>query len=529
MNKISAGAGKSDLISWIAGGLLAALIIMAGLLIIQVWQETETGRQNDTGQAGSAVLIIHSNPLQAGSLSILRSSLANFGYTSRTLRGSDDGRQEEQLADAINDLAVSAAIAPDDVWLLFTYMPDAWLWQQAIAADCAGVAFVTTEKLALLLPDDNQSWPDTRPIAWFYGLADIKADKNSARMIFESYTGEDASLYPGSPGGRLGSAESYRSADGTFLLAFYPGLPETLLFLAPGLISDLIMTLSAWQYEDIGDIPARPMIISYFLPLYLRLLLTALIIICLPSLLMVLLRKNLPLEKTLPAGRKLLSEFFFWFPGILVATALAVLFTSIGGNRQVFLISLMIMLPAADGWFRLSVSQVNYGRGGERAAGRSIHPGRKQIAVRPAEPGNKFAIFVLILLILLFYLWRYLIYGWYGPPSLPLHIFAVLCLFSAACGFNPAINSEAANWRLTLIRHWPFMGLLIFSLFSGRREMIISALLVLLASFWSAGVGKVVSAATGSPFAGSMARSLFMISVWTLPPVLQGLIMVSFV
>lgn len=500
--------------------LVSALLVLSCSMVLQQWHSTKY----DAGkiQAKAAAIIVYDRQSQIAGFRFLRGVLGTAGFMSQPVFADGLTGETYDLDTAIDEYARESGLNPDEIWLIFAQVPQLEVWQQVKSAVCAGAVVVATNGLDRLAMIDD-AWTARRPFALFYGLADPQADIDAARHFFERQTGEDASLYQGSAIKGDAGPESYRSLDGSFIVSIYSGMNQEQAFVSWRLLADLALTLSAWQTPENQTMLSQADVFLDLQPQYLRLAISLLLILILPSALILCLRRKIGHPQLMEAGKKIRQQIIYWFPGTIISALISTLFSVISGNRQMFLIGFVVLLPGSDGWFRLFLSRIKSRRQRIINSKKPDLTGSTGDLAPSINPGALLSGLAVLLVLTIFWFWRYLLFGWSMPQALPPLIFPVLFVFNSACGISAVNKFAASDMRLTLFRHWPFLALLVASLFFMRSEMIISALMLTIISFWSASAGKAVTAALHSPLAGSTVCALYMVSAWTIPPVLQGL------
>ena len=524
-----------------AASILLILLIAASFLLTAVlYNHTGTSSHNKAEYyAGpvteQAVLLISPEDSPSSSrYANLRTAFANAGISSLFLQISSDQAltEIEQIEQAMDRLERLSGRQPAHQWILAEGNAAAILAENAGKIPSAGLVFLYPIDLDFIPAAVWTNYPKELPTIILTGLDEPAADQ--AIRLFEQQTGEDARLFKGASAPGWFQATQYRSVDGRFVLLRYPLLRRHLSPHDIRIAADLSGELTAYDpatAEKINSISAMAALSQVFFLRYI--LLMGLIILALPVVYAMALRKKTAALMILTRPgcfflRKSWVCGLSWLPAIALCVSLVLMI-----NQWIFTwkspwTGILFFLPGSYGlisWISRLVAQ-------QRPADKIDLPGQPVSTPAAAEkPVIYAAVLVYTLIVVIFLVWRWLMFGWYSDLQFSPLVMLLFFVWNIP-GIWPdqqSTSDKTLNKRSSLLsvwffccRCWPYLVLLILVpiLIDGAAFIILGLILAFL--YWSDLAGRTITVITGRCWIGRLVRSLLLTLSWFHPALLPS-------
>jgi len=514
---------------------IAACLLAAGLLANVLLMVTTAGTSVEA-QLPVAAIILTREDNRPDHVRLLQAGLINTGMktTSLPIPADQTTASRRILQDAVD------AFAQNRVWVICDGNSAPLAWQLTAQLDGVdGLIMITPQNLVELTDYSLKLWPDDR----FCLILSSVETSAASRLFYERLSGEDATLFPPYQQNAV-KPWQFAASDGRTWLLDYPALTQPWALVSMRLLPDLTGWLRDWAEAYLGQPSPVQADWPQLMPgLIFQLAVAGLLLLAVPaglnlalqgSPLFILHPEDPQSSKAAYSKAWLIGHQIMWLPSAIMAMALGLALAWLSGRRQDWLLPALLLLPGCRGLLALFARLLTRKRSSTEFGGQEFAEDEIQSKAKSRLlPSRLTGLIVMLISLLLSALWIWLTFGSLLPSGVPAYWLPIVFLISWPAGLA-ATSAQVGlaldqglpptvRWYQTLAHHLPFLLLIVYALFSFSLTGVIAAGLILLISFWSAGIGKAGTLLTSRPGVGSLLQA----AAWTvtilLPPITRGL------
>ncbi len=468
------GQRPADKLGKISFALACLALLMSIGLMIYSWSQFINPADTKPEKSKNSLIILYDGQLTSTRVQLLERALSTAKYPVETLSVPEIGTLSERQ---------------DTYWLIAVNLEAETLVEACRASPQAqGIFLLAPIGLSASVADTLvDSWPSDQP------LMILTSQRNSARVFFETFTGEDATLYPAYRQ-TLADPEQIATADGLTWLMTYPGLVDDLVMLSPRVLPDLVDLIKDWTSEAGNPATIRMDVPTKLAGLIINMIAAGLLLLAVP----LALGLNRPVLSSTarPSG---LRSTVLWLPAILAAAAVSLALTRLAGYPKTWLVLTVLLLPGFRGYLSL-LGRLTGNPDGAEADNTSDRIHRLPGAILAVVTALAYAAWVVLL-----FGWPEVVWTWL--------VLLVLMLVSWPAGYADQPGSgQSASFVPFLLNQLPFLLLVVWFAVTGSLSGLIAALLLIAVRLLAIGLGKSVNGLFNTPLAGSIVQGV----VWSL-------------